>query len=191
MVALAHSLVIILFIALLIHPVVIAFLALIRQGYQQIELLRRRLKDIKYEKIRSHVSSEIKSKMLRLQMGSPSHAARRRFLILAVLHTSAINATPTHFAEALKYDVGERGAPAILAMGRGKLADDISELGSRYNIAKLQSPFLVRALMCTGDIRQETSLELSKPFVAHLALIVTKANGEDVVAPEIEIAENP
>ena len=44
---------------------------------------------------------------------------------------SAIIVNPTHFAVALKYDVGEVGAPKVLAMGRGKIAEKIISLGGR------------------------------------------------------------
>jgi flagellar biosynthetic protein FlhB len=75
-------------------------------------------------------------------------------------------------------------------MGRGKLAEDIIEIGSRENIAIFQSPFLARALFFTGDIGQEISEELFNAVAAVLAFIFRLANGEDVAAPEIEIPEN-
>ena len=93
-------------------------------------------------------------------------------------------------AVALKYDVGERGAPVILAMGRGKLAEEIIEIGSKESIAIFQSPFLARALFFTGNIGEEISEELLNAVAAVLAFIFRLANGEDVSAPEIDVPEN-
>ena len=186
----AHSLFISLFIALLIVLVLIALIDVIWQRYQHIEQLKMSLQDVKDENKQTEGSPEVKAKIRRLQMASAAQAARQRSVLEDVPQATAIITNPTHFAVALKYDVGERGAPVILAMGRGKLAEDIIEIGSRENIAIFQSPFLARALFFTGDIGQEISEELFNAVAAVLAFIFRLANGEDVAAPEIEIPEN-
>ena len=186
----AHSLFISLFIALLIVLVLIALIDVIWQRYQHIEQLKMSLQDVKDENKQTEGSPEVKAKIRRLQMASAAQAARQRSALEDVPQATAIITNPTHFAVALKYDVGERGAPVILAMGRGKLAEDIIEIGSRENIAIFQSPFLARALFFTGDIGQEISEELFNAVAAVLAFIFRLANGEDVAAPEIEIPEN-
>ena len=186
----AHSLFISLFIALLIVLVLIALIDVIWQRYQHIEQLKMSLQDVKDENKQTEGSPEVKAKIRRLQMASAAQAARQRSALEDVPQATAIITNPTHFAVALKYDVGERGAPVILAMGRGKLAEDIIEIGSRENIAIFQSPFLARALFFTGDIGQEIREELFNAVAAVLAFIFRLANGEDVAAPEIEIPEN-
>ena len=186
----AHSLFISLFIALLIVLVLIALIDVIWQRYQHIEQLKMSLQDVKDENKQTEGSPEVKAKIRRLQMASAAQAARQRSALDDVPQATAIITNPTHFAVALKYDVGERGAPVILAMGRGKLAEDIIEIGSRENITIFQSPFLARALFFTGDIGQEISEELFNAVAAVLAFIFRLANGEDVAAPEIEIPEN-
>jgi len=186
----AHSLFISLFIALLIVLVLIALIDVIWQRYQHIEQLKMSLQDVKDENKQTEGSPEVKAKIRRLQMASAAQAARQRSALEDVPQATAIITNPTHFAVALKYDVGERGAPVILAMGRGKLAEDIIEIGSRENIAIFQSPFLARALFFTGDIGQEISEELFNAVAAVLAFIFRLANGEDVAAPEIDVPEN-
>ena len=44
-----------------------------------------------------------------------------------VKDASVVITNPTHFAVALKYEVGEEGAPKILAMGRGLMAEKIMD----------------------------------------------------------------
>ena len=48
-----------------------------------------------------------------------------RVLLRRCKRCISCNNKPTHFAVALKYEVGEEGAPKILAMGRGLMAEKI------------------------------------------------------------------
>ena len=52
-----------------------------------------------------------------------------------VSNATAIITNPTHFAVALRYIVGEPGAPEVVAMGRGNVAKDIINKGKeeKYN----------------------------------------------------------
>ena len=176
-----HGLFISLFIALLIVLVIIALIDVIWQRHQHIEQLKMSLQDVKDEHKQTEGSPEVKAKIRRLQMASAAQAAKQRSALEDVPQATAIITNPTHFAVALKYDVGERGAPVILAMGRGKLAE---------SIAIFQSPFLARALFFTSNIGEEISEELFNAVAAVLAFIFRLANGEDVSAPEIDVPEN-
>ena len=186
----AHGLFISLFITLLIVLVIIALIDVIWQRHQYIEQLKMSRQDVKDEQKQTEGSPEVKAKIRRLQMASAAQAAKQRSALENVPEATAIITNPTHFAVALKYDVGERGAPVILAMGRGKLAEEIIEIGSKESIAIFQSPFLARALFFTGDIGEEISEELFNSVAAVLAFIFRLANGEDVAAPEIDVPEN-
>ena len=80
-----------------------------------------------------------------------------------------------HFAVALKYEVGEEGAPKILAMGRGLMAEKIMQLANEKNINIFSSPLLARALYFTGNIGQAISEQLY----------------QDTIVSEIKIFEFP
>ena len=186
----AHGIFISLFIALLIVLVVIALIDVVWQRHQHIEQLKMSRQDVKDENKQTEGSPEVKAKIRRMQMASAAQAAKQRSALEDVPQATAIITNPTHFAVALKYDVGERGAPIILAMGRGKLAEEIIAIGTKENVAIFQSPFLARALFFTGDIGEEINEELFNAVAAVLAFIFRLANGEDVAMPEIDVPEN-
>ena len=120
-------------------------------------------------------------------MESSARAAQQRQALDNVSSATAIITNPTHFAVALKYDVGERGAPVILAMGRGKMATEIIQIASRETIPIFQSPLLARALFFTGNIGHEIHEELFSAVAAVLAFIFRIASGEELEAPDVEI----
>ena len=62
---------------------------------------------------------------------SATKAAKQQEALDHMGEATAIITNPTHFAVALKYEVGQAGAPKIIAMGKGLIARRIIELGSR------------------------------------------------------------
>ena len=84
---------------------------------------------------------------------------------------TAIITNPTHFAIALKYEVGESKAPVIISKGRGKIAEKIIEKGKKLDIGTMQSPKLARALYYTCDIGEEI---MSHNFVCGTSLVAHK-----------------
>ena len=91
---------------------------------------------------------------------------------------------------ALKYEVGTRGAPVIVAMGRGKMAEDIISIGQEETVPIFQSPLLARALFFTGQIGQEIHEDLFSAVAAVLAFIFRVANGETLDDPEVDVPKD-
>ena len=58
-------------------------------------------------------------------METAANASRQQAALSDVPDATAVITNPTHFAVALKYEVGSSEAPRILAMGRGKMAHQI------------------------------------------------------------------
>ena len=85
---------------------------------------------------------------------------------------------PTHFAVALKYEVGSEGAPIILALGRGMMAEKIIDLAKNSNVTVFRSPILARALYFTGEIGKEISDKLYTAVAAILAYIFKIDKGD-------------
>ena len=111
--------------------------------------------DQKDEHKQAEGSPEVKAKIRRMQMESALKASRQQEALDDVPSATAIITNPTHFAVALKYDVGSSQAPKILAMGRGKIAEMIIERGNDANVTVFQSPLLARALFFGGEIGNE------------------------------------
>ena len=186
----ANSLFIALFIALLIVLAAIALLDVLWQRFEYLKKLKMSRQDVKDEQKQTEGSPEVKAKIRRMQMSTAAKAAEQRKALDDVPSATAVITNPTHFAVALKYEVGSKGAPVILALGRGKLAKDIIEIATSENVPVFQSPLLARALFFTGKIGEEIHEELFSAVAAVLAFIFRIASGEELDAPDIELPNN-
>ena len=117
-------------------------------------------------------------------------ASEQRKSVENVSNATAIITNPTHFAVALRYIVGEPGAPEVIAMGRGKVAQDIIEAGKTHRITTYRSPLLARALFFTSEIGKEISDKLYNAVAVALAYIYRIDRGEIVEEPEIDLPED-
>jgi len=136
---------------LLLVLAVIALLDYMWQRHTHIKELKMSKQDQKDEFKQTDGSPEVKAKIRRMQMENSANAARQQAALNDVPSATAIITNPTHFAVALKYDVGSPEAPKILAMGRGKIAEMIIERGNDADVTIFQSPLLARALFFSRD----------------------------------------
>ena len=185
-----HEVFVALFVTLLLVLALIAFLDVLYQRHTHLKQLRMSKQEVKDEHKQTEGSPEVKGKIRRMQMESSARASQQRQALDDVPSATAIITNPTHFAVALKYEVGERGAPIILAMGRGKMAADIIEIANKETVPIFQSPLLARALFFTGNIGHEIHEELFSAVAAVLAFIFRIANGEELEAPDVDIPDD-
>ena len=172
--------------------IVLGFIALIDfmwQKYQHIEKLKMTHKEVKDENKDTDGNPEVKQKIRRLQNEISNRAATQTAALENVKDASAIITNPTHFAVAIKYVVGEEGAPIILAMGRGMMAEKIIKLANDSNVTVFQSPLLARALYFTGEIGKEISENLYTAIASVLAYIFKIERGEDIDYPDFNIPD--
>ncbi len=172
---------------LLIALALIAMIDFVWQKYSHNEKLKMSIKEIKDEMKDTDGSPEVKQKIRKLQNEISQRTSQQSSALEDVKDASVIITNPTHFAVALKYEVGEEGAPVILAMGRGLMAEKIMNLGKEKNINIFSSPLLARALYFTGQIGKEISEDLYASVAAILAYIFKIEKGEILEKPEIEI----
>ena len=177
-------------IALLIALGFIAIFDFIWQKYTHIEKLKMTIKEVKDEHKDTDGSPEVKQKIRKLQNEISNKAASQSASLSNVKDASAIITNPTHFAIAIKYNVGESGAPIILAMGRGMIAEKIIELADANNITVFQSPLLARALYFTGEIGKEISENLYSAVASVLAYIFKIERGEETDYPNFELPDD-
>ena len=175
---------------LLIALAVIAMIDFIWQKHSHNEKLKMSIKEIKDEMKDTDGSPEVKQKIRKLQNEVSQRASQQSSALEDVQDASVIITNPTHFAVALKYEVGEEGAPIILAMGRGLMAEKIMHLAKEKNINIFSSPLLARALYFTGKIGKEISEDLYASVAAILAYIFKIEKGEFLEKPEIEAPNN-
>ncbi len=158
-------------------------------NYEHMKKLRMSRQDLKEESKQTDGSPEVRSRIRRLQYEASRRAAEQARSLDDVGNATAIITNPTHFAVALRYVPGEQNAPTIVAMGRGRIAEEIIKRGTEAQITVFQSPLLARALFFTGEIGQEISDLLFTPIAAVLAYIYRVDRGEDPETPEFEIPE--
>ena len=180
----------VLLIASLIALATIAAIDYFWQRYQHIESLRMTRQEQKDEFKQTEGSPEVKQKIRQKQMEASMASAAQRKSVENVSEATAIITNPTHFAVALKYIVGEPGAPEVVAMGRGNIAQEIISRGKEKNITVYRSPLLARALFFTSEIGKEISEKLYSAVAVALAYIYKIDKGELVDEPQIDIPED-
>ncbi|WP_026354779.1 flagellar biosynthesis protein FlhB [Massilia niastensis] len=109
---------------------------------------------------------QIKGKIRQMQR----EMARGR-MMQNVPTADVIVTNPTHYAVALKYADGQRGAPRVVAKGIDEIAAKIRELGAEHKVALLEAPALARALYKHTDIDEEIPEKLYSAVAEVLAYV--------------------
>ena len=175
--------------ALLVGLLIIAAIDYFYQRYEHVKSLRMTKQEVKDEFKQTEGSPEVRAKIRRLQLESASKAAKQQEALENIGEATAIITNPTHFAIALKYQVGQIGAPKIIAMGKGLIAKRIIELGKEKNITSFRSPLLARALFFTSEIGEEISDKLYNAVAIALAYVYRIDKGENIDEPNIDLPE--
>ena len=176
--------------ALLVVLALIALLDYAWQKYTHTKSLKMTKQELKDEFKQTDGSPEVKAKIRRMQMETAAKAARQQAALDDVSSATAIITNPTHFAVALKYDVGSTDAPKILAMGRGRIAEMIISRANDERITIFRNPLLARALYFSGEIGAEIPEKLYQAVAVVLAYIFRIDRGEAVLPPDVELPED-
>jgi len=129
------------FIAIVSSLVIIAMIDAPYQMWQYASKLKMTRQELRQESKESDGNPEIKARIRGLQR----EMARRR-MMSAVPTADVVVTNPTHYAVALKYADGSRGAPKVVAKGADAVAARIRELAVANNVPLLEAPALARAL---------------------------------------------
>jgi flagellar biosynthetic protein FlhB len=175
---------------LLLALAVIAIIDFLYQRHTHTKSLKMSKQEQKDEHKQAEGSPEVKAKIRRMQMEKSANAARQTAALDDVASATAVITNPTHFAVALKYDVGSPDAPKILAMGRGHMAAQIIERANSAKVTIFQNPLLARALYFSGEIGGEIPERLYQAVAVVLAYIYRVDKGEDLERPEVELPED-
>ncbi|MBK93721.1 MAG: flagellar biosynthesis protein FlhB [Rickettsiales bacterium] len=172
---------------LLLGLALIAVIDVAWQKYDYIKSLKMSHQDIKDEYKETDGQPEVKQKIRKLQMQAASRATKENASVDNLSEATALITNPTHFAVALKYNVGESSAPIVVAKGRGKVAEKIIKKSKEIGLGKLESPTLARALYFTSEINNEIISKLYNAVAIALAYIYKINNGENLEEPVIEL----
>ena len=175
--------------ALLIILAIIFAIDFFWQRHVHIQSLRMTKQEQKDEFKQTEGSPEVKAKIRRMQMETANNAGKQQKALDDVPNATAVITNPTHFAVALKYEVGTADAPIILAMGRGHMAAQIIERAKGAQVTVFRSPLLARALYFTGDIGTHISEQLYQAVAIVLAYLYRLDKGEMVEEPEVVVPD--
>jgi len=172
---------------LLIALLIIAAIDYFWQRHTHMQSLRMSMKELKDEMKETEGSPEVKAKIRRMQMEQSQQSSRQREALDQVADATAVIVNPTHFAVALRYTAEQGGAPVILAMGKGLIAERIIAKANEHNITVFRNPLLARALYFTGDIGAEISEKLYNAVAVVLAYIYRIDRGEVLQEPDVNV----
>ena len=173
--------------ALLIALLIIGAIDYAWQRHSHKQKLMMTLKEVKDESKQTHGSPEVRAKIRRMQMQKSQESARQRDALDNVSSATAVITNPTHFAVALKYAAGQAGAPEVVAMGRGPLAQQIIDRAKDARVTTLRIPMLARALYFTSEIGGEIAEGLYNAVAVILAYVFRIDSGETMDMPELTL----
>ena len=137
----------------LVVLVALALIAAIDYGYQRLIFLRQMRmsrQEVKEEHKQAEGDPAVKARLRQLRM----ERARKR-MMAAVPTASVVITNPTHYAVALKYELGDKGAPKLVAKGADLIAQRIRELARENGVPLVENPPLARSLYASVDLDQE------------------------------------
>ncbi|MBY0241065.1 MAG: flagellar type III secretion system protein FlhB [Burkholderiaceae bacterium] len=147
----------------------LGFIAAIDAPYQMwhyANKLKMTRQELIQESKESDGNPQIKGKIRQMQR----EMARRR--MMADVPTADVVVTnPTHYAVALKYAEGSRGAPKVVAKGTDEVAAKIRELAKEHKVTILEAPPLARALFKHSEIGDEIPERLYAAVAEVLAYV--------------------
>ncbi len=114
-----------------------------------------------------HTKGRIKSKQMEM--------AQRR-MMADVPTADVVITNPTHFAVALKYEMGSNGAPTVVAKGADRVAQKIKEIARENDVPIHENVMLARALYKSCEVGDEIPSALFKAVAEVLAYVFRLKN---------------
>jgi len=136
------------------------------QLWHYADKLKMTRQEVIQESKESDGNPQVKGKIRQMQR----EMARKR-MMSNVPTADVVVTNPTHFAVALKYADGQRGAPRVVAKGTDEVAAKIREIARENKVALLEAPALARALYKHTDIDDEIPEALYSAVAEVLAYV--------------------
>jgi len=172
---------------LLVGLFIIAVIDFAWQRHTHTQSLRMTIKEVKDESRQTDGSPEVRAKIRRMQYQQSQESSQQREALGNVSDATVVITNPTHFAVALKYASGQIGAPTVLAMGRGVMAQQIIQKAEEHDVRTLRIPMLARALFFTSEIGGEITEGLYNAVAVILAYVFRINNDERLEMPDLTL----
>lgn len=147
-------------------------LDLLRQRARWAKQLRMTKQEVRDEQKTSEGNPLIKMRIRRIQRD-----LLRRRMMQQVPKATAVIVNPTHYAVAIRYQVGQMQAPKVVAKGKNWLALRIRETAIRNQVPIVENPPLAQALYGSVDVGQEIPAHLYQAVAEVLAYIFRLMKG--------------
>ena len=151
---------------------VLAFLDFLYQRQTFMKQMRMTKQEVKDETKQQEGDPQVKARIRQIRM----ERARER-MMQAVKDADVVITNPTHFAIALKYELGEMNAPVCVAKGVDYLAFEIRREAEEHDVPIVENPPLARALYDTVELDEEIPTEHFKA-VAEVIGFVMRQRGD-------------
>ena len=151
---------------------VLAFFDYLYQRQSFMKQMRMTKQEVKDENKQSEGDPQVKARIRQIRM----ERARER-MMQAVKDADVVITNPTHFAVALKYDIGAMEAPICVAKGVDSLAFSIRREAEEHEVPVVENPPLARALYDTVELDEEIPTEHFKA-VAEVIGFIMRQRGE-------------
>jgi flagellar biosynthetic protein FlhB len=137
-----------------------------RQQQQYSRDMRMSRQDIKDESKDMDGNPQIKARVRRLQF-----AMRRRSMMKDVPKATAVIVNPTHYAVAIRYEIGAMPAPLVVAKGKNYIAATIRRIAIEHQVPIIENPPLAQALYKSAEVGQEIPAHLYRAVAEILAYV--------------------
>jgi flagellar biosynthetic protein FlhB len=161
-----------LIIGVLIVLTAIALGDYVYQRFAFLKSMRMSKQEVKEEHKQSEGDPMVRARLRQIRM----QRSRKR-MMAAVPTASVVVTNPTHFAVALKYEMGAAGAPKVVAKGADLVALRIREIAKENDVPVVENPPLARALYAGAEIDREIPAEHYKA-VAEIIGYVFRLKGK-------------
>ncbi len=146
--------------------IVLGAINLFRQQQQYSRDMRMSKQEIKDESKDMDGNPQIKARVRRLQF-----ALRRRSMLKDVPKATAVIVNPTHYAVAIRYEMGTMPAPLVVAKGKNYLAATIRRIAIEHQVPIIENPPLAQALYKSAEVGQEIPAHLYRAVAEILAYV--------------------
>jgi len=133
------------------------------QLYRKMKMTRQELKD-EHKEQEGDPYRKAKMKQMMLDMG-------RNRLVAEVQEATVVVTNPSHYAVALRYDMGQAGAPMVVAMGTDYRAERIKQIARSAGIPRVENRPLARALYSQSKVGQEIPFGFYEAVAEVLAFV--------------------
>lgn len=155
----------------------LAVMAILDYGYQKFFLMRQ-LRMSRHE-IREEFKELEGDPHVRSRQRSLRESRARQRMMAAVPSATVVITNPTHYAVALKFEMGAMEAPEVVAKGLDTIAQRMIELAKENDVPLIENPPLARALFADVAIGKQIPVK----YYEAVARIIRFVLGYDKTPP--------